>query len=263
MKRALFVEGSLAAEGARNSLEMLWNELLCDLAGIQRFDVIYGISKANIVAMDPSVRDLSGAAEPFDALLERKVQTDGVEAAVVAWDLIPKWNGTASPCRWEETLGLYRGLSQSPILAGRWKASAQTRLSELEGRDWPGQRQKPLILQKNSVWPLAMEPMFEHLIMQDESLARKALQVDGTQVPGWPKKWNDGLRKQPDQKLLAPIIASLHRMRESTPVQKVGLRYRNGKNEWGEYITRQLLLTPGGREALVGHPMVTRLAELR
>ena len=72
--------------------------------------------------MDPSNPKMSGAAEPLDQLIARHIRSNGIDAAVVAWDLVPAWSPSAATCRWEETLDFYRMLAQSADLPSSWSS---------------------------------------------------------------------------------------------------------------------------------------------
>lgn len=119
MKVALLVEGSVSVPVSGRSADPLtevWNLLASTVAGKRPFDLVVGISKDQLVQMDPAVRTLSTMREPLDEFLARVISTHGIDAAVVAWDLQPKWNSQATVCRWNETLALYTGLAHSSCL---------------------------------------------------------------------------------------------------------------------------------------------------
>jgi hypothetical protein len=111
LRIALFVEGSLAPpppRGQQRPLDRIWNEDLRRALDLRPFTLIEPISKRHLVAMDPGNPPMSGAGEPLDALMARKLQGNAFDVAVIAWDLVPAWNPEGAYCRWQETLDLYR-----------------------------------------------------------------------------------------------------------------------------------------------------------
>ena len=162
---ALFVEGSATPPPVRGSspLTQIWNEHLCGALGIRAFDEIVPISKKHLVAMDPNQPKMSGASEPLDELIARKLKTIQFDAVVVAWDLVPAWNPDDEFCRWQETLDLYRFLAESPSidLPIIWKQRAAERFDELRSRSAPGNRHRRLPLKPGAILAHCMEPMFE------------------------------------------------------------------------------------------------------
>jgi len=260
----LFVEGSndLRLNGRNgDSLTRLWNDHLCGAAGIQPFSAVYGISKQQLVGMNPRAAGLSGMAPGFDVELARRLSADqSVEAAVVAWDLHPKWNPTGTYCRWSETLMLYRGLAASTALPSEWAAAAQIRLNELSARGLPSDRPSPPSLERNTVLPLCMEHMFESLLASSEAAVRRALGVDGLTVKDWPS-WRVH-EHDPARRLVEPAIECLFRMRPKPRlVSHVGGGFVTHKNDWNELIVREVLSGPDSAR-IVDHPFIKRLGEI-
>ncbi|WP_413600612.1 hypothetical protein [Curtobacterium sp. Curtsp57] len=221
-----------------------------------------GISKKHLVAMNPRNKTLSGVGESFDQLLVRKQSEIGFDAAVVAWDLHPRWNPTAEYCRWQETLDVYRGLAESNVLAASWKSVAKARLEELESREIPAARPGISSLRPGMVQVLCMDRMFESLIIDAGSQAlKRALSVDGEQVPRWPNLNKAG--RQHDELLNIAIDA----VRAIRPKRRAVHRVRQGflveKHEWASLILRNMLAVPGDSAALRSHPIPSRLAEVR
>ena len=141
LRIALFVEGATTPPSVRgpSPFVQIWNEHLCGALGIRAFDEIVPISKKHLVAMDRKQPKMSGASEPLDELIARKLKTIRFDAVVVAWDLVPAWNPEDEFCRWEETCDLYRYLAASPSvdLPKIWKQRAKERLAELKSRSMP------------------------------------------------------------------------------------------------------------------------------
>jgi hypothetical protein len=264
LRVALFVEGS-STRPARGSpsLEVIWRECLGKALSLLRFDPIVPINKKHLVAMDPRQPRMSGGGETLDQLMVRVMKREPFDAAVVAWDLVPAWNPRDIYCRWDETVNLYRFLADSGSLPKVWKAQAARRYAELRERSTPGDRSGPPPLEHGMVLPVCMEPMFEALLIQDESAVRRALGIK--KIPrGWPGRgWADPKERHPDTKILGPAIRSLFGIRPKPAV----LRRIHGdmithKNEWGELLLREMLADDRAQATILAHPIAVRLKEL-
>jgi hypothetical protein len=258
LRVALFVEGSASPPPPRGlpALARIWAEHLCGLAGVAGFSVVVPISKKHIVAMDPSNPKMSGAAEPLDQLIARRIRSDGFDAAVVAWDLVPAWSPSEAGCRWTETLDFYGLLAQSGDLPSAWVSYAEARFNELGGRQEPGARSSMPTLERGACVALCMDPMFEHLLVGNERAVKRALGITG-RLDGWPR-WSNSAN--PDKRLLAPAIAALPRR---SPVRRrIRGDFRTHKDEWGEYLLRQMLADDDLARALSNHPWPARLREI-
>jgi hypothetical protein len=262
---ALFVEGSTWPETRLGEpLHRIWNENLADVLGLRRFSVIVPISKTHLVAMDPVQPKMSGAYEGLDALIARMLRRVPFDAAVVAWDLHPRWNPDGDYCRWQETLDLYRLLSESELLPNPWKHAAGERHAELAARATPDARQRPCQLSQGTIATLCMQPMFEVLLTQNEQCVRESLGVTGRQIRDWPARgWGDATERQPDRRVLAPSIRAL---RSLTPRPRVTRQvlgdFVTHKAEWDEILLRNLLQRPDCRALVLQHPIARRLYEL-
>lgn len=266
LKVALFVEGSTAPlpKHRQQPLAGIWNGCFGETLGLQRFDPIVPISKTHLVAMDPDNPPMSGAGEALDILMARMLKLHAFDAAVVAWDLVPAWNPEGSFCRWVETLNLYRFLSGSRALPDVWREQASRRYEEMWRRRTPGERLRPPTPLPGMVLPVCMEPMFESLLVQDESAARRAFGIQGRNIPGWPRQgWGDLRERHPDNNVLAPAILAMTRVRPKLQAcRTVGGDLKTKKNEWGEYLLRRMLDDEQARPLILGHPLAKRLAEL-
>jgi hypothetical protein len=265
LRIALFVEGSEAPPPARGyrPLEQIWNECLGSALGLPRLEPIVPISKKHLVAMDSRQPRMSGSSEPLDQLLVRMLGRHPFDAAIVAWDLVPPLRSEERDfCRWNETLDLYRFLSASS-LPDPWKAQAAKRLDELSRRAIPGQRAAPPKLEPGMVLALCMEPMFEGLLVSDESAVRRALELD-EKPREWPKGgWGDERERAPDKRVLAPAINSLRKIRpKPLAVKLVPGNLRTNKDGWEEFLLRRLLEDDRARPQILSHPISRRLAEL-
>jgi hypothetical protein len=259
MRLALFVEGgsSPAPPRGMRPLESIWNSHFRELVDSPTFDPIFPISKKHLIAMDPSNPVMSGCAEGLDALLERQRQAHEFDAAVVAWDLVPRWNPTTRACRWNETTDFYRLLAASVALPREWADSAARRFAELTGRTAPADRSSPPTIETGSCIAIVMEPMFEDLLVGDEAGVKAVLGVSARALPGWPR-WR--ATPYPDRNLIGPAIRALPKT--ASVRRRVRGDYRTRKDEWAEYILRGLVADPRSRQILASHPVVRRLAEV-
>lgn len=264
LRIALFVEGSDAQPSRRDTLDPLqriWNEHLPNLLGFQPFEFVFPISKTHLVALDPRQPAMSGNAEPLDKLVYRLLGTGrAFDAAVVAWDLQPRWDPKAPCCRWTETVDLYRFLAASDCLSVEWVNAARRRLDELESRSAPSARPKVPQLSRGMVLPLCMEPVFEALLTSDESDVRRALGVSGTRLARWPGSWGRQTQR-PDQDLLGPSIRAARRV-EVRLRRTIRGAFETNKNEWAEYLLRRMLSDPAARSRISSHPITARLRDL-
>ena len=266
LRVALFVEGSTAPPTARGraALEQIWNHHLGQALGLQPFAPIVPISKTHLVAMDPRRPPMSGAGERLDQLMVRVLMTRPFDAAVVAWDLVPAWNPQDKFCRWNETVDLYRFLAESDCLPALWSEKARRRFEELSRRLSPGSRSGPPTLEPGIVLPLCMEPMFEALLVQDETAVRHALGVTGQEIPGWPRQGWGPQERHPDIQVLAPAIRALQRLRPRPKVLKIVRGdMRTNKDGWGEYLLRQMLENERARPLILSHALSRRLSEMQ
>jgi hypothetical protein len=266
LRVALFVEGSTAPPSprGRQALERIWNDDLGATLGLRRFEPIVPISKPHLTSMDPRRPPISGAGERLDQLMVRTLRSKPFDVAVVAWDLVPAWNPHGDFCRWTETVDLYRFLAESDTLPDLWKDQARRRHEELSRRSTPSERGTPPRIELGMVLPLCMEPMFEGMLVLSEAALRRALGVQGARIPDWPKRgWGNPQERHPDDRVLAPAIRALGRMRPRPPVlQIVRGDMTTNKDGWGEFLLRKFLADQDVRSDLLDHPFAKRLAEL-
>ncbi len=258
----LFAEGSLQGIPTRgpDPFRRIWLELLPQWLGLLQPDRVIPISKKDIVAMDPEV-PRSGGATPLDRLMARELNEPGFDVAVVAWDLIPIWHPEGERCRWEETVRLYRHLSESTVLPAAWVTAAARRYRELSTRAAPSGRYGVQPLRTGEVFAVCMEPTLESLLLSCEDAVRSALGVQSRRTKTWPR-W-DVPCSQPEYEVLQPAILAARSLKPRPPVFRAirGDMY-TAKNVWGEYLLRHMLDDPSCAQALRGHALATRLAEL-
>lgn len=262
LRVALFVEGSdeRGARQASSWLEVIWDGHLRQVSGCTPFSKVVPISKKDLIAMDPTGPRPTGS-EPLDLKLRRLGAGREFDAAVVAWDLYPKWNGLDSFCRWDETVRLVERLAASPALPNAWRLAAEKRHADYTARTEPRDRIGPRPLAAGDVFPLCMDPEFEDILTLEERRVRKALKLSST-PPGWPGGWGGGAARHPSQDVLGPAISAAIRARSPLTRQIRG-GWKTKKPEWGEYLLRTLLADSKGRAAITNHPLVARLTEAR
>lgn len=266
LRLALFAEGSESppTPRGRQTLDLLWNGGLGQALGLPRFDIVVPISKTHLVAMDPSNPPMSGAGERLDQLMERTLRRSPFEVAVVAWDLEPPWNPEGQYCRWIETLSLYQFLADSDCLTEIWRSKAAQKFRELSARSVPSARRQLPALEPGMILAVCMEPVFEGILVQDENAIKRALDLVGRSVRGWPRQgWGDSQERRPDLNVLAPAIRALRDLQPRRPIlRQVRGDMRTHKAEWGELLLRRLLRDPQARPLILAHPIARRLSEL-
>lgn len=259
LRLALFVEGGQDPVEKRRfpPLEEAWQQLLQASVGdtTVAWNLIVPISKKHLLAMDPTLPPMSGASEGLDALMARKLKVTSFDAAVVAWDLWPRWHKVDSACRRRETMDLYRLLAQSPHLDASWRAKAARRHHTLSQRSFSG------AIQQFDVIAICMEPMFEALLTGHEVHVRRALIGNHPRPSGWPARdWNTAPR--PDADLLKPAIDSLGWIRPPPAAMRgIGRRYEQTKNHWNAWILREMLADQEARISLLQHRIPSRIRE--
>ncbi|PCC73032.1 hypothetical protein SAMN02745121_06506 [Nannocystis exedens] len=264
MRIALFVEGS-APLGSKDHCSRLWNGTLLPALGRAPVDLVVPIGKDAISRLRGLRTSTSapGLDAKIQALAAREKLDPGADALVIAWDLEPI-DRQQRRCAWDEKLGLYRGLAESPLLQGSgWARDARRRADALErfrGRAPRGLNHSRVV--PGSVLALCMEPMFEALLARDGRAVRRALGLDAD-PPGWPTGWGRADLRDPSAELLEPAIAALRRLRPRPPVRRhIHETWANAKDEWGEYILRQLFTDAPRAAELREHPIARRLAHL-
>ena len=262
---ALFVEGSIEGRAANrrdDPLIAIWNNLLCEAVGIPHFEVVLPMSKKHLVAMDPNNPKMSGAGEPFDEYLARQLKTHQFDAAVVAWDLVPRWNPNDACCRRQETLDFYDfvGKSKSEALPEMWMIQARKRHAAL----LKSRSAKPPQLKRGMLLALCMEPMFEVVLTHDEAALRRAFGCSET-PQGWPRHgWGDPHERKPDRTVLLPAIDAIQAVRPKLKcTSQVRGDFTTNKNGWGEFLLRKLLGDARAKSQILATPFVSRLGHIR
>jgi hypothetical protein len=258
----MFVEGTRQPPGSRrrDPLTSIWQDILPAAVSLVPVDRVVPISKRDIAAMNPAL-PRSGSAIPLDEIMALELSRNRFDVAVIAWDLVPAWDPSVSPCRYGECKEMYRWLSSSRALPELWRARAQARWSELESRSSPDARRGVQGLRNGEVMTVCMTPTFEDLLLVCERAIRRALQVEGIALAEWPP-WNRSTNSPETRVLQRTILA----MRGVRPRIQIGRQIygdmRTAKNEWGEHFLRHILNDQNCIAAFRDHPLVGRLAEL-
>lgn len=270
LRIALFVEGSSGPAGRRiDGLKRLWLDVLVKRLGLLPINRLVPINKRNIARMEPDAPRCSGCDDSLDVLIARELRRDTFDAVVLAWDLLPPWldgvDTEEEPCRWQETVRLYRHLSMSNELPAEWKEEAERRLVELEGRPSPSTRIGPMRPRHNTITPICMEPDFESVLAQDEAALRRALGIEGQRVerwPPWPHRTSHTWRRNKADGLIGKAIEAVRHPRVKNPPRVCSqfLGWRENKSEWGAYLLEALL--QDGRSRCREHALIQRLVEV-
>jgi hypothetical protein len=258
----LFVEGSLQpATRGREPLSEIWQDLIAQRLGLLSFARIQPISKKNLLAMDRGTTRSGVGVVPLDELIRRELDGDGIDVAVVAWDVIPAWNPEAACCRREEVLELYRLVAESTCLPSPWPDQARARFDQLK---LPAE-QRPVptgaLLRSGEVFAVCMENVFESVFDPHEDKIRDALEVSGQRVPDWPR-WQQGLDR-PDEKLLQRAILAVRSLHPRPAIcRRIAGDMRTNKHAWGAHFLRTILANARSRATLREHPIIKRLETL-
>jgi hypothetical protein len=264
---ALFVEGSVP-HGPKDHCARLWNDTLLPALGRAPVSWIVPIGKDAITRL-LGLR-ASSSASSLDIRINDAVNQYGIDperdALVIAWDLEPVDQGQ-SRCAWREKLGVYQGLARSPVRAlkdTKWARSAAARAEALKLRDGqPPAGESHSVVGPGAVLNVCMEPMFEGLLAHDGRAVRRAMKLD-SDPPGWPsaRRWSP-TERNPSTNLLAAAVDAMRTLRPKPEVRKaIHAIYKEAKDEWCEYLLRQLLEKPEQVEKILAHPIALRLAHI-
>ncbi len=260
LRVVLFVEGSRGVTGrdGTDPFEQLWTNTLTDVLDLRRVARVVPISKKNLItpAQAPP-RPTSSMALPLDELLKREIARGQCDAAVVAWDLQPRWDRHAPACRVAETLDLYRMLATSAVLPPAWRLAAADRLRAVDERT-PGAAARTPTLARGVTLAVCMEPDFEALLC-DDGLVREALGLRGRRVDAWPTDWTLPAPTRGDELLQRAVLAAQRARPQPASVRRVRGDMRTAKHEWAAYILRHARATPHALARLRAHPIARRL----
>jgi hypothetical protein len=222
--------------------------------------MVFGINKGSVAAMklkNTALKRTTSIAEPLDCILERHRKRHMIDCYVIVWDLVPPWDREAETCRWNETLGLFEGLSLSESLDDSFRTYAAARFEEMSNRNSPGERRTIPGLIPGAVLAACVEPLFESIFMNERAMKR-CLGVRGTRAKGWPTGWETW-----NTNASGVVASAVDAARDAAPTNPLFRRIRQGyetlKSEWGIHF----LQTGFFNEGLRSHPLGRRLAEFR
>lgn len=245
----IFAEGAHApdARGFGSEFEQLWR-LIATPCGVPQPQRVVGFHKGNIVSMDPKLMRY----EPLDQLIHREHSKAPFSAMVLAFDTEPRHDGLPRNCRHDEVALLLDGFAKSQLLPPSLKAAAVLLLQHYSASPDPTSRgagRPP----RHAVEVLAMEPMFEGLLLADEKGLRQALGVSGKRIRNWP---SFRLRTaRPDRDILAKATA----LAADAVQRQVGSRpFLENKHGWARWILTRLPNTSPTWQ----HPIASRLSLL-
>jgi hypothetical protein len=261
IRLAYVVEGSHVYHNRTGAdlLVQLWRDEIPRAIGCPCPDAVFGINKGSVAALrlrQMKFKRTTSIAEPLDDILERHRKTAGIDCFVVIWDLVPPWDKQLAPCRWNETLALYEGLSLSKSLAQPFRQYAERRFAEMTQRTQANARARVPRLARGTILPVCVKPLFESVFI-DEDAMRRCLGVRSRRVRDWPARW------QPEDPKASDVIASaVDAAGRSGPnralFNRIGFDYETRKTEWGIHFLHSGLFD----ETLRAHSFGKRLGEL-
>ncbi len=261
-KTVLFVEGECVPRPRLpEPLDTIWRHHLVNALGLSSIARIIPISKKNVLALDDTARVSGVGTVPLDVLIARELETEPFDAAVVAWDLLPPWDKNATVDKWSEVLSLYRGLAASQVLPDKpWLRWAQSRFQALSRRARGCQRGRPPRLEAGAVLAVCMEPTFESLLLVCEDVIRRTLGVGDGRKIGWPS-WS-GHGPLPEEVIQSAIQAASKIRPKTQAIKSIHGDMITAKNEWGEYLLREMIRDGRCLNKIKRHPTAVRLIDL-
>lgn len=199
----IFAEGATYTDiRGRDPFSDLWREL-CGKLGAPALAVhVFGISKAQIVALKDDVGATKPAREPLDLLIRRMHDLHGFDVAVIAFDRIPLNQHVPHDCMRGEVNFVLDRLCARALLPPAFLEEAGQLLRR--------HRRPPQVLRGPGRPPrgcldvIYMDPMFEALFAGDEATVLHALGHKHR-----PKDWPafDEHARYPDRDVLGKAVA--------------------------------------------------------
>ncbi len=259
----LFAEGSRATDPFLDAFGEIWRRITAHCG--HSADVrVFAFDKGHIVRLRPETIPIRAAAtrlarkagrthplpggEPLDVLLARTIAGERLERVLLAFDRFPSNQQLTEderrrPCQMRAEVAFVLGhLSASPRLPERFRASA----SRLQRRYASDGELLPRDRANECMEIVFMDPMFEAILVSDETTVRKALGFD-SRPKDWPKfKTRE---RALDKLVLDPAVeCSEHRSGA----------YLAAKAKWG----LQFLKAASDRAALWEHPIARRVCRI-
>jgi hypothetical protein len=246
---ALFVEGSDYTDlRGRKPLTELWTELCSRLAVAPPALHIFGITKAQIVALNETQKT-PGSREALDIFIERMDQKYAFDVVIVAFDSVPRNQHIPHGCMRSEVNFVLDHFIRRRRLSDQWIESARSLLDYYANH--PRLPRGPGRPPRVNLDILYMDPMFEALLVADETSVLRAVGRE-RRPKDWPKF--DFTNQRPDSNVLA------HAVKFATPDVRRIIRgdMKSHKHDWALQIVR-------GADAsanIFQHPIARRLHTL-
>ena len=248
----IFAEGSTYTDlRGRKPFEELWSEL-CGRVSAPPVPTIhvFGISKAQIVALKDDVGEKKPDREPLDLLIRRMHERHGFDIAVVAFDRIPQNQHVPSDCLRQEVSFVLERMKERALLPEVFREEAERLLNyyRLHRKTPRGPGRPP----RGCLDIIYMDPMFEGLFACDELTVRQALIPSGlpkSKRSLWPAF--DMNARYPDRDILGRAVP----LAEAEVRAQVRGDMKSNKHGWALYILRKAL----DDAALLRHPIADRL----
>lgn len=137
---------------------------------------------------------------------------------------------------------------------------AEARHEDLRNRRVPSDRQALQSIEPGEILAVCMVPMFESLLTVREKTVRNILGVQESRKIGWPR-WRPS-EQHPDDLIDKSLKAARKIKPSPLAITRVAGGMDNAKNEWGEFLLRNMIASVDCRPKLQGHPISIRLREL-
>ncbi len=268
-RTAVFAEGSHHQDPLtkRYAFDEIWKLLARRSNPAKEIDV-FGFSKpqSTILSPPPGLRP-SANEQPLDILMKRacdqaRVSGHSYDRIIIAVDAHPIHNALSKECRRKEVEKILVGLQNRKILPApfiedinrlllRYKMGpyqlAET--GRVERKRRRALSSESAARSRCSIEVLVMEPMFEALLLCDESGLRKALGLSVYPKKDWPSFKRPS--KKPDREIFMPAC----RLATSAVHAKVRDSVIDDKSKWALYILENL----DPSSPVWTHPILQRL----
>lgn len=246
---AIFAEGSEYTDlRGRKPLTELWNELCSRLTSVPPNIQTFGITKAQIVALAETGK-VPGSREALDVFIERMYQRHAFDIVIVAFDRIPQNQHIPHGCMRNEVNFVLDHFVRRKLLSHVWVDAAQELLFHYEHNR--GRSRGPGRPPRVDLDILYMDPMFEALLVADESTVVQALGLK-RRPKDWPKF--DSANQHPDSNILAHAV----KFADDGVRRIIRGDMKTHKHDWALQIIRAAAPT----SRVFEHPIAQRLRTL-
>lgn len=250
----IFAEGATYTDPRQRGREPfgeLWRELCGKLCAPPVPTLhVFGISKAQIVALKDDVGVTRPDREPLDLMIQRMHDRHAFDIAVIAFDRIPQNQHVPADCLRHEVSFILDRMLKRALLPQMFLEEAERLLTyyRMHRKTPRGPGRPP----RGCLDLVYMDPMFEALFVGDEPTVLHALAPDGLprrKRKDWPVF--DPNARYPDRDILGKAV--------ELAAEEVRARVRgdikSNKHGWALYILRQAL----DDAELFRHPIAERL----